>query len=244
MSGAGDPGRAPLPQQATRTSAVVDSVEWFFEPCWRGDRLMLRVADGRLSITDDGGEPADEAYGELIEVAERALRVTDALIDGIWTSMPFVGEGSPARNLASAIADEGLTDELPDPIENEMRRALIAVDLVEVDRQPLHDVPYQERRRLLGSVFDESVQVRITPAVRAPVDSWLVAWRAGGFTDYLAKHMNSRYLPGETAPDWLQIPTQPRRGRNALGRLFPFGGRGQRAVRIVDSIPEERQSRP
>ena len=63
--------------------------------------------------------------------------------------MPFIGVGSAAQHLAEAIAEEGLTDEVPDPIENEPRRAFVAIDLVELDGEPLHDIPFMERRRLL-----------------------------------------------------------------------------------------------
>jgi len=229
--------RSLLPQLPTHSKAFVHSVEWFFEPCWRGDRLMARMDRGRLGLTDGHGEPADTAYPEALEVLPPSIRSDDALIDGIWTNMPFVGEGSPARILADAIAEEGLDDDVPDPIENEPRRAFVALDLVELDDQPLHDVPYQERRRLLASVIEESTRVRISPAVRHPLHGWLIAWRVNGFEHYIAKHMNSRYTPGEIATDWLQIPTAEPRGPSPAARLF-LGGR-QRRPRIGDDMPEE-----
>jgi len=181
---------------------------------------MLRVADGRVSVTDKEGRPADAAFAEVIEIAEPALRTRDALIDGIWTNMPFIGAGSAARHLADAIAEEGLTDELPDPIRNEQRHALVALDLVELDGQPLHHVPFQERRRLLTAVIEEGIRVRLSPAVRHPIHNWLSAWRANGFAEYLAKHANSRYAPGEVAEDWLRLSTAAPRGPNPMTRLF------------------------
>lgn len=198
---------------------------------------MARMDGGRLSLTDGHGEPADAAIPEAIEVIGPAIRSDEALVDGIWTNMPFVGEGSPARILADAIAEEGLDDEVPDPIENERRRAFVAIDLVEVDGQALHDVPYQERRRLLASVIAESERVRISPAVRHPIHGWLIAWRVNGFGYYIAKHMNSRYTPGAIATDWLQISTAEPRGPSPAQRLF-IGGR-QRRPRIGDDMPEE-----
>jgi bifunctional non-homologous end joining protein LigD len=224
--------RSLLPQLATRSNAVIRSVEWFFEPCWRGDRLMARVEGGRLSLTNGRGEPAPEIEREARPVIEEALRVDDALVDGIWTNMPFVGEGSAARILADAIAEEGLTDEVPDPIANESRHAFVALDLVELHGEKLHEVPYQERRRVLASLFDEGNRLRISPAVRAPLHNWLIAWRATGFEHYVAKHMNSRYTPGEIAEDWLQISTAEARGPSPVGRLF--GVRPKKVVHIED----------
>jgi bifunctional non-homologous end joining protein LigD len=227
---------ATLPQRATDSDAVVGSVEWLFEPAWKGTRLMARIADGRVSLTDDEGGPAGRELDEVGEVLAPMIDADAAVIDGVWTNMPFVGEGSAARHLADAIAEEGLEEEVPDPIENEPRRAFVAVDLVELDGQPLHDVPYLERRRLLASVVEENVRVRLSPAVRLPIHNWLIAWRANGFAHYIAKHVNSRYRPGEVADDWLRISTRERRGPNPIGRLF--GVRPKKVVHIDDASEE------
>jgi bifunctional non-homologous end joining protein LigD len=224
--------RSNLPQLTTHSDAVITSVEWLFEPAWRGDRLMARVHDGTVTLTDELGEPAGDAFAEAEEVLAPAIDADDALLDGVWTSMPFLGEDSAARHLADAIAEEGLEDELPDPIENEQRRAYVAFDLVELDGQVLHDVPYLERRRLLTSIVAEDVRVRVSPAVRNPIAHWLHAWRLNGFTHYVAKHVNSRYHPGEVAEDWLEVSTSERRGPSAMGRLV--GARPKKVARIHD----------
>jgi len=227
-----------LPQLTTLSDAVITSVEWMFEPAWRGERLMARVHDGSVTLTDRAGDPADAELAEAEEVIAAAVDAEEALLDGVWTPMPFLGEGSAARHLADAIAEEGLAEDLPDPIEAETRRAFVAIDLVELDGQSLEEVPYLERRRLLTSVVAEDVRVRVTPAVRNPVASWLNAWRANGFTHYVAKHVNSRYHPGEVAEDWLEVSTSERRGPSQMGRLI--GARPKKVARIHD----ERRSKP
>jgi ATP-dependent DNA ligase len=224
--------RTRLPQLPMPSDAVITSVEWLFEPAWRGDRLLAELRDGSVALFDSGGEPADAEFAEVAEVLAPVVDADDAVIDGVWTAMPFLGAGSAAQHLAEAIEEEGLADELPDPIETEKRRAFVALDLVELDRQPLHDVPYLERRRLLTSVVAESVQVRISPVVRNPIHNWLSAWRANGFETYVAKHANSRYHPGEIADDWLEISTAERRMPSAMGRLV--GQRAKKVARIHD----------
>jgi bifunctional non-homologous end joining protein LigD len=224
--------RPLIPQLTTLSDAVITSVEWLFEPAWRGERVLARVHDGTVTVTDRAGDPAGPELAEIAEVLAPAVDADDALIDGVWTSMPFLGEGSAARHLADAIAEEGLTEEIPDPLESETRRAFVAIDLVELDGQPLSEVPYLERRRLLSSVVAEDVRVRITPAVRNPVASWLRAWRVNGFTHYVAKHMNSRYHLGEVAEDWLEVATAERRGPSPMGRLI--GARPKKVARVHD----------
>jgi bifunctional non-homologous end joining protein LigD len=215
------------PQQARRANADISSVDWVFEPCWRGERLVARVTDGSIVLTDVAGQPVDEAYAEAAEVILPAVDAQTAMIDGIWTAMPFAGEGSAARVIAEQLRVEGLEED-PDPIAIEKRRAFVAIDLLELDGQSLIDIPLLERRRLLASVVEESVRVRVSPAVSQPYGRWLPAWRLNGFTHYLAKHVNSRYAPGEVNPDWIQIETEPRTP-SAIGRLF---GQRSRTLRI------------
>lgn len=224
-----------LPQRARRTNAVVASVEWLFEPAWRGDRLLARYDTGRISLTDKEGQAADDRFPEAAEILRRAVLANHALIDGIWTAQPFVGDGSAARHWAETLASEGLADEIPDPIEGERRRAFVAIDLVELDGELLHEVPYQERRRVLESVIDEGIQVRVSPCVKQPIAAWLVGWRANGFSHYLAKHQNSRYHPGEVTEDWLQISVAAEPVRGMVSRMFGMRDEKPRRISEVDS---------
>jgi hypothetical protein len=85
---------------------------------------------------------------------------------------------------------------------------------------------------LLESVIDEGVQVRLSQVVKHPLAGWLVGWRQNGFTHYLAKHMNSRYQPGERNDDWLKLSLRAEAPRGFIGRMI--GGRGERIRRIRD----------
>ncbi len=221
-----------LPQHPTRANAEVLSVEWLFEPLWPGARVMARVDRGRVTLSDERGEPVSAEISEASEILATAILAEDAVIDGVWTAQPFLGDGSQARVWAESLAEQGLGDQIPDPLENERRRAFVAVDLVELDGEPLHDVPFQERRRLLESVIDEGVQVRLSPLVKHPLAGWLIGWRENGFSHYLAKHMNSRYRPGERNDDWLKLSLRAEAPKGLIGRLV--GGRGERIRRIRD----------
>ena len=196
-----------LPQRARRANTVVASVEWLFEPAWRGDRLLARYDSGRISLTDEEGKPADDRFPEAVEILGPAVLANQALIDGIWTAQPFIGDGSAARHWADTLASEGLAGELPDPIE-------------------------VERRRVLESVLDEGIQVRVSPCVKQPISAWLIGWRANGFSHYLAKHQNSRYHPGEVNDDWLQISVAAEPVRGMVSRMF--GMRDEKPRRIGD----------
>ena len=223
-----------LPQQPIEMNAEVLSVEWLFEPLWPGVRMLARASGGRVHLTDEVGEPIPDE-GETADATETltgAILADEALVDGVWTAQPFVGDGSPARAWAETLAAEGLAGDIPDPLETERRRAFVAVDLVELEGMPLHDVPFQERRRLLESVIDEGIRVRLSQVVKQPLAGWLVGWRANGFTHYVAKHMNSRYRPGERTEDWLKLSLRAEAPRSMMGRML--GGRGDRVRHVRD----------
>lgn len=221
-----------LPQHATPAEVIITSVDWLFEPYWSGDRLIARLQDGRVTLTDEAGEPASAECAEAADELRTAIDADGAVIDGVWTAQPFVGDGSGVRQLAETMAEEGLVDEPPDPLSIETRRAFVALDLVELDGQSLADVPYQERRRLLTSVVEENVRVRVSPAVKLPIRPWLYAWRGNGFTHYVAKHVNSKYRPGEQVEDWLIVSSEPEKYPSIAGRLM--GQRPKKLRRIED----------
>jgi ATP-dependent DNA ligase len=223
-------GSPDQPQFATVHNAVISSVDWLVEPCWKGTRLLARYERGRVTFTDEHGAPVGPELDEAAEVLAQAIVAEQALVDGSWTSMPFTGQGSAARQWAETVAEERGTEERPDPASLERRRAFVAWDLVELDGEPLHDIPYQERRRILASVITEDVRVRVSPAVRLPIQGWLHAWKANGFTHFVAKNVNSRYRPGETTQDWLQVSIDPEKQPSMVGRLF---GQRPRKVRHV-----------
>src|SRR5258706_2151789 len=64
--------------------------------------------------------------------------------------------------------------------------AMVAVDLLWLDGQPLVDVPLLERKRLLDAVLVDHELVRRTVLVRPPVEAWYAQWRAVGVPAYTA----------------------------------------------------------
>jgi len=226
------PASNDQPQFATLQDAVISSVDWIVEPCWKGTRLLVRYDGDAVTLIDQHGAPAGPELAEAAKVIDEAIDADQALIDGAWTAMPFVGEGSGARAWAATLAEEAGTEEGPDPVSLEGRRAFVAWDLIELDGQPLNEIPLQERRRLLESVIVENVRVRVSPAVRLPIHGWLGAWRSAGFTHFVAKHVNSRYRHGATAEDWLQVDIEPEKQPSMVGRLF--GQRPPKVRRIND----------
>lgn len=226
------------PQQPIPANAEVLSVEWLFEPHWPGTRLLARRSGARVDLIDDEGDAfADHEMGDAREVLAGALRAADAVVDGVWTAQPFIRDRSPdeawADTLAASASEGAAGATLPDE-----QRAFVAVDLIEIDGQSLTEVPFQERRRLLESVIEVGRHVRVSPSVKHPIAAWVTAWRANGFSHYVAKHMNSHYRPGrridpgDRNEEWLKLSLRTRAPRGFMAHML--GGRGDRVRRISD----------
>lgn len=200
--------RPVLPQHATDERVEIDSVEWLFEPDWPGQRLIASVEDGEVGLTDVAGAPVHDRT-DAAALLSRAVRSRQATLDGMWTPQPYLDE-------------DGGTGE---------REVFVAIDLLELDGEPLLDVPLQERRRLLGSVLEEGLRVRISPAVKQPAGGWMAGWRRSGFRHYLARHQNGRYHPGGRTDDWLRIPLEAPAEPGLVRRFIGARGRGPRRIR-------------
>src|SRR5437762_9385953 len=116
MSPKAAPAEATLqPQFASVQDAVITSVDWLVEPCWKGERLLVRFDAGGVQLTDQHGVNRGRDLHEAAEVLAKAIDADQALIDGTWTAMPFIGEGSSARQWAQTVAEETGAEERPDP---------------------------------------------------------------------------------------------------------------------------------
>ena len=160
---------------------------------------------------------AATASGVILDayITKRSAARTPACYPGIMP-MPSV-----SKLLTKALVGGRVLDRAQQAEDDKAERAaqqfeegepvnLVAVDLLWLDGEWLLDVPLLERKRLLASVLPGDPLVRaehVRPSARRDVDR-LVARE--GFRGLAFKGANSRYRPGEVAPDWITTP-MPRR---------------------------------
>ncbi len=213
------------PQQFGR-KRFRDVADPVIEPVWVGERVLVHVDGPNVSIVDADGDRVADAKEIEEAVAEAALAeqlVADAYLTRQATrstvgafigevKIPTAGEmtaqfvfGSGRSRRAELGADAGAAATV---LAGDTPLALVAVDLLAIDRQPLLDIPLLERKRLLDSALRESELVRLSAYVRPPVDPWIGSWRSLGFTTLAYKAANSRYRPGADNDAWalVQIP--------------------------------------
>jgi len=208
------------PQRFTESGGDVQDP--LIEPLWTGLRVLAVVDGDRVTFRDIDGdaiEEFDDVAGELV-----AARLADRLIlDGYLTHQVLQEPAAIARRAAEAKSSDAPTmsqmwfgnllrrggRKAPSVEQTERAApvvdgdvALVMVDILWLDDDPLLNVPLLERKRILESAVGESRLVRRGTFVRPPVDTWLGSWRSFGFSRMSYKAANSRYLPGQQNPQW------------------------------------------
>jgi len=207
--------RPQVPMLTRRAPSISDPI---VEPLWTGTRTMLHfeaAPDGpprRLTLIDSDGHDVTAREPELSDEIGRCLMAFDAVIDGILTIQATRGGEGAAIIHQAAIGrgsiflprDAGIDVERKDAHPDQVL-AFVALDLLQVDGQPLFDLPLLERKRILESLVQQTELVRVSPYTRPPIDPWVASWKGAGFKGAMMKAANGRYTPGGYARDWTAI---------------------------------------
>jgi ATP-dependent DNA ligase len=199
-----------------------DVVDPVIEPLWTGLRVLALVDGRSVTIRDVDGDEVGDFPDVAVELAA-ASRAERFIVDGYLThqvlqepvaiarrdaaaknaSNPTMGQlwfGNLFRRNRRDAPSVEQTQRTAPTVDGDV--ALVVVDLLWLDDEPLLDVPLLERKRVLESAVAESRLVRRGTYVRPPIDAWLGSWRSFGFSRMAFKAANSRYLPGQTNRDW------------------------------------------
>lgn len=213
--GDGNPGR------------VLDPI---VEPLWTGVRVLAAIDHGAVTMADERGDPI-AGHADVVAALADAAMAEGLVVDGFLTKVTardgsgvFVGmDELPSASQFVSRPLLGIRRNRAEEVTRAMNAAreartfgpddtvtFVAIDLLWLDGEPLLDVPFLERRRVLESVLVESDLVRRGVFVRPPFESWVGSWRALGFSGLSYKAANSRYRPGVASADWVSAP-MPRR---------------------------------
>jgi bifunctional non-homologous end joining protein LigD len=205
-------GRQVLPGQlrpmlATLGSLPPDSRGWAFEMKWDGVRAIAFVEDGRAQFWSRTGRDVTSSYPELRGLAAAvgpARVVLDGEIvafgDGQWPSFEALQQ---RINVSSPAQIERLAAEVP--------VSYLAFDLLCLDRRPLLDAPYSERRALLDGLGLDGKHWQTPPSFSNVTGADLLeVARRHGLEGVVAKRLTSRYEPGRRSPAWRKIKVRHR----------------------------------
>ncbi len=216
------------PQTVKQGRYVPEVRDPILEPIWSGTRVLAHYHDsenedewGQVLVLDEYGDDASMDAPQAVDQLRRAIKATEAVVDGVITQEATAGGENTAIGLFPTVNPlrKFFLGGTPDSdVKYEPRgprrpgaAAFVAVDLLSVDGQPLFDVALLERKRILESVIEQSELVRVSPWVRPPVRSWFNTWRSAGLRGVIMKGSNSRYRPGEETTEWAYVERMPRR---------------------------------
>lgn len=184
--------RGLAPQRPRYKREFVESDDYLLEPSWTGTRALAVLGPSPAFVGYDG-DPVDAPRG-LLEAIAAVSDCETGVLDGVivpgFTTEPdleFDGSGEAYQRRPVA------------------RDVYVVVDLLEVDGVSLLEAPLLERKRHLEGVVRPSPNVRLTPYLRRGMRAWRDTLAGQGFKRYVVKKVNSRYAPGQTTDDWLQI---------------------------------------
>ena len=188
-------GTRYAPMLATLAEEVPKGTGWLFEIKWDGYRIVARLAGGDAELRTRKDQDYTQRFANVARELPKALKTSDCVVDGEVCALDE--EGRPSFS-AMQQAKEGT------PI------VYYVFDLLEVEGEPLLDLPLTERRRRLEKLLDKRNRtVRLSDAFDDG-EALLRAAREQKLEGVIAKRADSRYYPGKRTRDWLKIKARPR----------------------------------
>jgi bifunctional non-homologous end joining protein LigD len=198
--------------QATPSDRVPSGAGWLFEVKWDGYRAIARVSGGEVRLTSRRGNDLTERFAVVARAIERAVRTPDCVLDGEVCALDETGKAS------FSVMQQG-----SGPL------VYYAFDVLEVDGEPVLDLPLSKRRERLEALLDlRGGTVKVSEAFDDG-DGLYQAAVAQGLEGVVAKKADSRYQPGRRVRDWLKVKTH---GRQEFVIAGYTKGQGKRSGRL------------
>jgi bifunctional non-homologous end joining protein LigD len=205
---------AYAPMLATLAEEVPTGRGWLYEVKWDGYRAIARVAGGEAALTSRRGNDLTARFASVRRAVEAAVRTPDCVLDGEVCALDERG-----RSSFSAM-QQGKPDT---PI------VYYVFDVLEMDGEPLLELPLVERRERLERLLDRrSKDVRLSETFEDGKALSEAATKEG-LEGVMAKRVDSRYLPGKRTRDWLKVKTH---GHQEFVIAGYTKGQGRRAGRF------------
>ncbi len=207
MDAAAHPGWQP-PRRVAPMLATLGSLppasqdgQWAFEVKWDGVRAICEIDGGRIALWSRNDRDMTVSYPEVRGLGAQ-LGTTQAVLDGEIAVVDKDERSSFSRlqrrmHVASASEARRLADE--DPV------VYLIFDLLYLDGRWLLELPYADRRQLLGGLELEGAHWRTPPVLRGGGAAALRASQQHGQEGIIAKRRSSHYLLGRRSPDWVKI---------------------------------------
>ncbi len=203
---------------------------WDFEIKWDGVRAIAYV-DGNLSLRSRNDR---ELSGQFPELAELLNLAPHTVLDG---EIVVMSRGRPDIQALLPRLQAGIGSSAPVKVKNPV--TYIVFDILEKDKKPLLDLPFSERRKILGNSVTEGPHVILSVPVEARGEEYYKAAIAKGLEGVMAKRRDSPYEPGLRTGAWLKIKAERTCDCVIAGYTPGQGGRGPTFGALILGLYEQ-----
>jgi bifunctional non-homologous end joining protein LigD len=163
---------------------------WEFEIKWDGYRIVSRVAGGEADLRTRKDQDYTERFANVAKELVKALKTPDCVVDGEVCALD--DEGRPSFS-AMQQGKPGT------PI------VYYVFDLLEVEGDPVIDLPLSERRKRLLKLLDRRNRTVQFSESFDDGRALLAAAKERRLEGVMGKRLESRYQPGKRSRDWLKF---------------------------------------
>jgi bifunctional non-homologous end joining protein LigD len=163
---------------------------WEFEIKWDGYRIIGYVAGGEAELRTRKDQDYSARFANVAKELAKAMKTPDCVVDGEVCALDE--EGRPSFS-AMQQAKAGT------PI------LYYLFDLLEVDGEPIVDLPLSERRARLEKLLDKRNRTVQFSDAFDDGRALMRAARERRLEGIMGKRRDSRYLPGKRSRDWLKF---------------------------------------
>jgi bifunctional non-homologous end joining protein LigD len=202
------------PMLATLVKELPRGDDWLFEVKWDGYRAVSYVSGGEVEMRSRRGNDFTEKFQRVAREIPKAMKTPDCVIDGEVCALDENGRAS-----FSEMQQLGPTTSL----------VYYVYDLLEVDGNPIVDLPIEERRARLEDLLDRRNKTVRLSEFFDDGEALLAAAQEQGLEGVVAKRIGSRYLLGKRTRDWEKVKTH---GDQELVIAGYTGGQGRRSGRF------------
>ncbi|WP_218027156.1 ATP-dependent DNA ligase [Nocardia vaccinii] len=179
------------PMLAKSASALPDDPELFYEPKWDGFRCIVFRDGDEIELGSRNDRPLTRYFPELVTLLAQALPQR-CVVDGEIVAVTEHGlDFDTLQNRLHPAASR------VNKLAVETPASFVAFDLLALGDRDLTGEPFAERRKILESILDHSLdRVHLTPITTDPVlaRDWFTRFEGAGFDGVVVKAGDLAYL--------------------------------------------------
>ena len=179
------------PMLATQEVTVPHGDDWRYEVKFDGYRAIAYVHGGDSRLVSRNGNDLTERFSQVAKEVVKATRSPKAVLDGEISRVDLAGRTSFSELQRGSGA-----------------LVYFVFDLLELDGEPLLELPLHERKSRLRKLLDRRNRSVVFSDDFEDGDALYEAARENGLEGIIAKRASSTYKQGKRTRDWLKIKTE------------------------------------